>query len=195
MKATRDTSLWVIKVAYRRVPNEHWHHGVQIDDMNSACRRLLIEKIEALLVERFGDVKIAKVEKSILYPKSWIVSRIGRLNIFFVLIHSPKMEEFTVEVAWSGLNNVPNSVQMLPDFECLASEGRFRMSRIWDSTGAEVWYNLNFNDDEMRFIYFTPVGEDVNTRAARISAKALNVVDTFELKVLPCLNQRLSCFA
>ena len=37
-------------------------------------------------------------------------------------------------------------------FESLASEGRFRMSRVWDLSGAEVWYNLNFNDDEMRFV-------------------------------------------
>ena len=79
--------------------------------------------------DRRGDVNVRRGKPQ---PTSFSLSRHDR---------------FTIELAWSLKKRIPDRNDMMPGGEGETGELRFRLSRLWQPHGFEVWYDLQYDAD------------------------------------------------
>lgn len=153
--------------------------------MNATCRKEVIDQIRTMLLRPFPNLVDARCSGSGAGVKAWRIARRLDLNFFVIPVFSSRFDEFCLELAWSGSDEVPD----IPDTDPVAGKNlpaaRFRCSRIWQPLGWEVWYSLAFDRDEDRLSGFAPPFPDLNVLMSRVPAKAAKAFDDFERWVVP----------
>jgi hypothetical protein len=78
---------------------------------------------------------------------AWRVLQTDCASAFVVLFIHDTADRFTIELCWSEKNRIPPCNDMMPDQDPIDGQMRFRLSRLWQPTGFEVWYDLQYDAD------------------------------------------------
>jgi hypothetical protein len=78
---------------------------------------------------------------------AWLVGEDEKTAAYVILFVSPRDDRFTIELAWSLKKRIPDRNDMMPGGEGETGELRFRLSRLWQPHGFEVWYDLQYDAD------------------------------------------------
>lgn len=79
--------------------------------------------------------------------RAWIVGEDPKAAAYVILFVSPRDDRFTIELAWSSKKRIPDRNDMMPGSEAETDELRFRLSRLWQPDGFEIWYDLQYDAD------------------------------------------------
>jgi hypothetical protein len=114
--------------------------------MRSLFGKCLRDLFEKRIKQRFVGVKPIPLS---LPPgsRAWLLGSTNTANAYLLLILSPRNERFTIELAWSEKKRLPERSDMMPGEPSAEGELRFRISRLWQPTGFEVWYDLEYDKD------------------------------------------------
>ncbi len=78
-------------------------------------------------------------------PLGWVVyaCSVGSdLTLFVILAISPKEDRFTLEVAWSSDENLPQCSTTIPEDTRQVPGLCLRLSRLWQQYGFDHWWGL-----------------------------------------------------
>lgn len=80
--------------------------------------------------------------------KAWLVGENEKASAYVILVLSVHQNDrFTVELAWSQKKRIPPHTGQIPGEAGDSGELRFRLSRLWQPSGFEVWYDLQYGAD------------------------------------------------
>ena len=117
---------------------------------------------------------------------AWLVGEDERATAHVILFFHQKTDRFTIELAWSLKKRIPDRNDMMPGKESEIDELRFRLSRLWQPTGFEIWYDLQYDADSPEsgpHSFFTPEEPCVQ----RIPVKVSRALDALKRYGLPYL--------
>jgi hypothetical protein len=151
-----------------------------------AFRKALNHEFERELGRRLGGVQRARLETPLSGSSAWVIGSNENVSAYVILAVSPRDDTFTIELAWSSTGKIPESVEGVPSREVQMTD--FRLSRLWQPTGFEVWYDLasdlDFPDSSLEFDPTRSLdGEEPS--AERISLKVGRALDSLEEHGIP----------
>ncbi len=157
--------------------------------MRSALTRQLKKEFEAKLLQRMPSAKRVAMDDNLFGWLAWSVIPNERVGMYVTLIISPKADQFTLELAWSTNNRIPKHTGKWRDSDQGVEELRFRISRLWQMTGFEVWYDLqheaDFPDSGPPFSSSVPIEECFS----RIPIKVDRALDALEAYGVPYFSE------
>src|SRR5689334_7678661 len=116
--------------------------------MRSFLSKPLKLTLEHGLRQRVGTAVRVRLPSGPPGSLAWLVAENENANAYFILVISPRDDKFTIELAWSLKKRVPEHMGKIPGEEGKTGELRFRLSRLWQPNGFEVWYDLQYDDDD-----------------------------------------------
>jgi len=156
-------------------------------------RGSLVKQLRAVFEEglkrRVKDVRRFPLASASSGSIAWVIGENEKAAAFIVLVVSPRNDRFTIEVAWSTKKRLPEQADMVPGEEGNSGELRFRLSRIWQRSGFETWYDLEHEEDYPDVRNFDPFPPDESVCFKRIPAKANRALDALEAHGIPYLKE------
>ena len=117
---------------------------------------------------------------------AWLVAEKENSRAYVILFISPRDDRFTIELAWSLLKRIPHRNDMMPGGEGGTGELRFRLSRLWQPHGFEVWYDLQHDADHPGSVSYSPSVPE-QPCLDRIPGKVNRALDALETYGIPYL--------
>lgn len=115
--------------------------------MRSAFSKPLKSAFEDCLKQRIKTAVRVKWPSGPSGTLAWLVGENERTTAYVILFMHLKTDRFIIELAWSLKKRIPNRNDMMPGEEGDSGELRFRLSRLWQPSGFEVWYDLQYEAD------------------------------------------------
>lgn len=115
--------------------------------MRGSLIKPLRTAFEECLKRRLKNPKRVPMKSAPSGSLAWLIGENSRVTAHVVLFVSPRNDRFTIELAWSGHKRIPDHPPKRPGDEGDSGELRFRLSRIWQPNGFEVWYDLEHDED------------------------------------------------
>jgi hypothetical protein len=151
-------------------------------------RKALNHVFEREIGRRLEGVQRARLETPLSGSSAWLIGSNQDVSAYVILAVSPRDDTFTIELAWSSTGKIPESVEGMPSSGVPTADFRFRLSRLWQPTGFEVWYNLasdlDFPESSLEFDA-TPSLDDEEPSPERISLKVGRALDSLEEHGIP----------
>ena len=155
--------------------------------MRSAFSKPLKALFEHELKQRVNKASSVALPAGAFGSSAWLVGQNERATAYVILFIHSKTDRFIIELAWSSKKRIPIRNDMLPGQEGDAGESRFRLSRLWQPRGFEVWYDLQYEADypDSGPYLVTPPEQPCLDRIPRKVKRAL---DAFEAHGIPYLS-------
>ena len=122
---------------------------------------------------------------------AWLLGENENIAAYIILFIHKTQDEFTIEVAWSKKKRIPPKQDWQPGEPDKADESRFRLSRLWQTYGGAVWYDLNHEEDMPEVLKLDrlpdPFGADEKVCLDRIPHKVSRALNAFEAYAIPYL--------
>jgi len=120
---------------------------------------------------------------------AWLVGENQNATAYIILFVHNRQDRFTIEVAYSRKKQIPQRNDLMPEAEGDTDESRFRLSRLWQPHGFEVWYDLEHDEDYPDLEEFNPFPADEDPCLRRIPVKVSRALDTFQAHGIPYLKK------
>src|SRR6266498_585659 len=129
--------------------------------MRGSLSKLLRRDFEAGLKQLVKTAERVPLPSGTPGSVAWLVGEDDRATAYVILFFHQKTDRFTIELAWSSQKRIPDHTGKMPGEEGDSGEMRFRLSRLWQPTGFEIWYDLQYDADSPEsgpHSFFTPEG-------------------------------------
>ncbi len=156
--------------------------------MRTALIKALKLAFEEKLKERIESATRVALPAGPPGSLAWLVGQDQRATAYVILVVSPRDDRFTVEVAWSLKKRLPDHTGKVPGEDQDEVELRFRLSRLWQPTGFEVWYDLQHEEDYPNSGPYSPSAPE-QPCLDRIPAKVMRSLDALEAHGMPYLKR------
>src|SRR6266542_3498571 len=154
--------------------------------MRGSLTKPLRRAFEAGLKQLLKSAEPVKMTSAMPGSVAWLVGKNEEVAAYVILFIDQKTDRFTIELAWSSEKRIPDHTGKMPGEEGNSGELRFRLSRLWQPTGFEIWYDLQYYADSPEsgpHSFFTAEGPCLQ----RIPVKVSRALDALKRYGLPYL--------
>jgi hypothetical protein len=157
--------------------------------MRGSLRKPLEVTFEKSLKQRLKNAVRVPMQPATPGSAAWLVGENENATAYIILFVHNKQDRFTIEVAYSRKKQIPQRNDLMPGAAGSTDESRFRLSRLWQSSGFEVWYDLEHEEDYPDLKEINPFPADEEPCLRRIPVKVGRALDALEAHGIPYLKQ------